>query len=139
MAIWQLIFNLVSAKFPYNNCINIKNDSLELLCKTLPYKKSWTNEIDLYGEIDGTCLEVFYVNYAVDDITVKLDIRNLQKNHIMAIYEFAKINNLKILFEEVVYDFNANKIIDIIEGSTTKSFLHNPREFLNKISCPKDL
>lgn len=45
---------------PYWKYILINKNHFDAIDKTLPRRKAWSKEIDLYGNLESTCLEVFY-------------------------------------------------------------------------------
>ena len=81
MAIWQVVFQFVPQNdkcIKYENLIN--NESLNILSKTLPQQKHWSDSGILFGDLDKTCVEMFLSDNLIEEFTVKLDLRCIEKN-----------------------------------------------------------
>lgn len=150
MAIWQFYFVVIPQEkiLPSINTsskIKITDDegimswrgyyinqlSLKKLSEILKYSKSWTDNIVQFGSVDGTCVELYYENETLIELSVRLDLRNIRLDILEVIIDFIKINNAMIvtrngdLIKPIIKD-----IIEEIKKSDAYSFVKNPDTFL---------
>ena len=140
MAIWQVCFRLICIG-NYNDdllqkCV-LKEESISMLSEELPCEKSWSDDIRLFGKTDSTCVEIFYDNEAIDDILVRIDIRQVCEKQILTILRFATANKLQILCNEEKMEPSWNAILKIIRSSNAYQYLSDPEEFLRKMGQRK--
>ena len=88
MAIWQVPIFLVKEETMLKCSEKYFVESLEKIKKILPEEKSWSESIKQFGNIDSTCLELFYDDLGEDEIKLRLDLRSITKEHLDAIIEF---------------------------------------------------
>jgi hypothetical protein len=151
MAIWQIRFALIPnseelgyhlnnnmlRKYEVNlswNGYSITNDSIMDLSKVLTPNESWSDDIKLFGSLEHTCVELFYEEDMLDEISIRLDLRNLTLDLLEAIINFIKSNNGLILTHNgSLINPSLNEIIGEIRMSDAYSFLQNPETFLSEI------
>ena len=81
---------------------SIHRDFFYALQKFLPKEKSWSNEIDLYGNQESNCLEVLFDKEGnVVSVSFRLDFRNSYEKLLSQILEFCCLNGLIILDEDL--------------------------------------
>lgn len=114
MAIWQFAFHII----PYEKGIKfssadkkaqdieeimcwhgytIKDCSVKELSKALSHNKSWSDDIKLFGTMEETCVELFYEDAILQDISIRLDLRSLTLDLLESVTNFAKSNDAVIL------------------------------------------
>ena len=125
-------------------------ETIETLSKVLPRRKSWSNDIIQFGNLDSTCVEISLYDNDDDEISVRIDLRNCSRKEIESILEFATKNNLVIAVNTRKFDpsRDADRILDpiyefysptkdnirtIIESSAAFRFCKNPVEFLENL------
>ena len=112
----------------------IKEGSLVEISKVLAPTKSWADNIKQYGVIDESCLELYYEEDEVIEISVRLDLRSLSKDILEAIVSFIKVNKGMIstkngnLIKPTVDD-----ILSVIKTTDAYRFVKEPEEFVRSI------
>lgn len=135
MAIWQLHFQLIPMDGNnYDESTLLSNKSISILSEELPINASWCTEDKLFGCLDTTCVEICFIDSAIDEISVRLDITSLCKSQINSIINFAIANNLQILYNEKKLSVSMDNICCIIRDSDAFHYLNNPKQFLTQIS-----
>ena len=116
MAIWQVSLSLVNGckKILFSDPVFVS--SLEKLEKTFPEVKSI--EIDVFNN---------------DDIAVRIDLRNICKNQLDVLCEFALYNNLSIKYNDELYDASIDQFMEIFRKSEAYKFLLDSKNFLKEI------
>ena len=135
MAIWQLHFQLIPTKGEkYDQNIVLSDASTSILTSDLPATVSWNEEDKLFGDLDATCVEIVFYHSAIDEISARLDIRSLFQKQLNAIIEFARFNNLQILYNEKTIPATADNVCTMIRQCDALRFLKNPQQFLKELS-----
>lgn len=142
MAIWQFTFTIIPCKKEIKsaddirswNGYSLKDSSIKEISKVLKPSKSWSDDIKVFGNNEETCIELFYENNILDDVSVRLDLRNLTIEILEAIVNFINSNDAFILttngatVKPIVKD-----LIEQIRKSEAYSFSRNPETFLAQI------
>ena len=132
MAIWQIPLDLIS-----NNTISFSDlpflNSVQNLATIFPEEKSWCAFIKQYGNIEQTCLEILLNGDVVENISLRLSLLDLSKQHLYGICEFATANNLYIRYESEVYSPTIDNFQRIIRQSNAHKFLSDPFNYLDSI------
>lgn len=96
--------------------------------------KSWSDDIKAFGHNEETCIELFYENNILDDVSVRLDLRNLTTEILEAIVNFINSNDAFILTTDgVIVKPIVKDLIEEIRKSEAYSFSRNPETFLAQI------
>lgn len=151
MAIWQFTFAIIPCEkeMKYHSSdkkiINVddimpwqgyylKDSSIKELSKELKPSKSWSDDIKLFGDIEKTCIELFYEDAILNEISVRLDLRNLTSEILETVISFIDSNNAVILIGNgLIVKPVVKEIIEEIRKSEAYSFLNNPETFLSQI------
>lgn len=154
MAIWQFSFVIVPeekiANIMGNNMdysiiehieelmiwkgYSIKDSSLVEISKVLASTRSWSDNIKQYGASDESCLELYYEEDVLIEISVRLDLRSLTKNILEGISSFIEANKGIILtrngdlIRPVIDD-----ILKVIKTTDAYRFVKEPGEFIKNI------
>lgn len=143
MAIWQFSFNIVP------NGRNLENSNEKgILSWTdkqirintnllLSEKKSWCEDIKLFGDEESTCIEFFIENENVKEISCRLDLRNLRRNQLEIILKYIRDIGGKIFYENQIYEANIYEIIPLIKNSIAYKFCKEPKKFFEELSLDK--
>ena len=146
MAIWQVDFMIVKKEVSEENIsenINkiivwknseVKKQSIDNISSTLLYEKSWCDEIEQYGKIDGTCIKILHIDDSTVEISCRLDLREITIDVIKVIIEFIKINEGVILVDNMFYNPTTDNMKYIIEASSAYKFCKNPYKFLDGLT-----
>lgn len=105
MAIWQFTFAIIPSEKDIKcdddirswNGYSLKDSSIKKISKVLKPCKSWTNDIKAFGHNEETCIELFYEDNIMEDISIRLDLRNLTTEILESIVNFIDSNNALIL------------------------------------------
>lgn len=85
----------------------------------LPKNKSWSNEIELYGNQESNCFEVLFDSKdEVISASFRIDFRSSYEKILNQIIEFCLLNGLVILNEDLnVVPLNSEQVQNIIKDS----------------------
>jgi hypothetical protein len=142
MALWQFDYMVVSSKNLNKNIeteemlswldIELPSNIKEILQSILPYKEGWSKDILQYGESDGTCISLLCEQGKIDEISMRLDLRNLKEGQLDAIIELIKCIDGKILYSENIYSPEKDILLDLIRKSKSARFCINPEEYFKE-------
>ncbi len=131
MAIWQLTFMLIPENEDFSQ-YSLNEKSFSLLSNIFPMRKDTSFYDKFWGDEDSSCVGIFYYNDSIDEINVRIDVRDYTVEQLNAIVNFANANHLQIFY-------NAKKIITTLENlqmilteSDAYQYNSNPRLFLEK-------
>lgn len=129
LAIYQCEFKLVDM---YGST-NVKNIFYEQLETAMRKNQSWCPEIVLYGNTEETCVEVFYYNGTIDEISVRINVANVTVEVFNSIISFIKDNNLYIYYDGNIISATKENLINFVTSSPAFRFLKNNKRFLEEI------
>lgn len=138
MALWQYTFHVLPGEsVALSPLLNFKEDQdgfddepfwrysrLERsffykIDNILPKRKSWSSEIDLYGNPESNCFEVLFEENYVSSVSFRIDFTNNYEKVLIDLIEFCILHSLIILNEELeVAPLNFELIKKIIENSS---------------------
>lgn len=134
MAIWQIdIYFLPKEKTDFAN-FKVKQSSIERLTLALPLGESWSKDLKVYGTLDDTCLCIWYDDNIIEEVDCRLSLRDLTKEKVFAILDFASENQLMLSVDEHQFEPTLEKIKEIILKSDAHHFVQNPHKFLDELS-----
>ena len=135
MAIWQYTFEIIPRQSlvkmgltdfltdddyeKYNFWENI-NDGIEFfssLIVEMGISEILNDDIVIYGNEDSTCIKIFFENYKITGVIVRIDIRYNYSLIVNSIVKFCTSNELIILDDLKILDLNAELISQRIENS----------------------
>lgn len=148
MALWQVEFiSVPKEKIKRESIIDniniidlwngyeLKQDSIFEVEKVLKRTKGWSKNILQLGIIDETVIEILYDKDNIEEITYRLDLRNINTRIMEVIVYFININNLAIIVNDKLYlNITKESIVKIIKASDAYKFINNPEKFLDEIS-----
>lgn len=136
MAIWQYTFHVLpkesvdalSSNYhfkkdegefddePYWKYNSISRDFFYGINKILVKSISWSNQIDLYGNQESNCFEVFFENNYVISASFRIDFRSNYEKTLGEIIEYCLLNGLVILNEDLrIVPFISEKFKNCID------------------------
>jgi len=147
MAIWQYAFNIIprdtaimgNAKTEREDVIfwngySVSEDSILKISKSLKPEKSWSDHIKQYGVLDKTCIEFSFEDGVLEEVSVRIDLRNITSELVNEIIDFIRSNDAIILSNEgALFEPSKKEIITMIKSSEACKFVVNPREFLSNL------
>ena len=130
MAIYQVELNLNDSSNAQKTILS--EESLIKLSSDLPMGKSWHNDLVVYGELDGTCVCVWKDSYRVE-ISCRFDVSSLKKDVLNTGIDFAKANDLMLVYDGQDVPMTFDSIKDVIINSPAYKFLKNSSAFFDSI------
>ncbi|MFA7417115.1 MAG: hypothetical protein WCZ19_01100 [Acholeplasma sp.] len=127
MAIWQFNFGLAN-----DNNKEIINKFKHDISLMYVINKSWSDRITLYGDLDGTCIEIgeYNNNYEID---FRLDLRTITVFELNLIIEIIKKYTFKIIYKGKVLEPDLDIIKkEIIESKEFKC-CENPKQYFGNL------
>lgn len=149
MAIWQYqIFVVpeeeINSYFSEDICINknalneidwwkyrqLNIESFNVFITLCPLKKSWSNDIILFGDESSNCIELLMNRNKVIEISVRIDLRYNYEQFVSTLCEFAQKHNCIFLNDALKIISAREQLIkqDIIDHPIYKSFLDKLNE-----------
>lgn len=95
--------------------------------------KSWSTDIILYGNVDGTCIEFLYDKNELEEIWCRLDLRTLTKEKFIKIVKFVQDIGAYFLVDDKIYQPQLKVMIDVMKQSTANQYCKNPLELLRSL------
>ena len=139
MAIWQFECKIIPKR---DNIGDMNSDEIiswrDVKCSLsdisfLPHIKSWSNNIQQFGELEKDCLEFVFDGTILEEITCRLDLRTFSVVTFKNILEYVnKINAVFWYGEKMYFPVEEDILIAIIE-STAYRFCSNPKDYLDEI------
>jgi hypothetical protein len=109
-------------------------DLLTAIKKILPYCKSWSEDLLIHGFADGDRIEVFLNNGVIDDVSVRIDMRNISRKFLIDIVSLAKKFQLHFLNSEgIIFLPSLVNIEYALRISPAFRFVHDPERFLDNV------
>lgn len=155
MATWQFTFNLIPnpwIKNPNNSIDKLYDDegildpylawennqpkNLDALCnEILNQTTSWSKDLKIWGDTETNDIQVFYENSLIESISIRLDVREINKPFLLKIINFVnELNCLLHLSEsKEIIEPNYCIVVENIMKSNAYRFVKDPHEFLNNI------
>ena len=132
MAVWQFSFYLTENKDGVEPSVtSINHESLIRVAEILPVGESWLKNLQIYGDIDSTCLVLSYENQELQEISVRLDLRDLSKSVLTNVLSFIKSNKLRILLDNGEnMEPTMETILRLIKNSDALKFCAEPSAYL---------
>lgn len=131
MAIWQIPIKLVSAQ---GDVIALKKlTGTAELAAVLPEEKSWCSHILQYGNLEETCVELWHEDGAVEEISVRIDLRSISKQQLESVCTFAAANGMQLVCGDQVYTPCVESFREIVAQSDAHRFLTDPQGFLDAL------
>ena len=130
MAIYQVEFNLNDSSNAQKTILS--EESLIKLSSDLPIGKSWHNDLVVYGELESTCVCVWKDSDRVE-ISCRFDVSSLKKDVLNTVIDFAKANDLMLVYDGQEVPMTFDSIKDILINSPAYKFLENPNVFFDNI------
>lgn len=88
---------------PYWNHAQLKRQSFSEIANFLTPSASWSNQMDLYGNVENTCVQVFFNQEAeiVESMSFRIDVTANYKELLNNFIPFALANRLIVLNENL--------------------------------------
>ena len=131
MAIWQIPIRLVSAQGG-GVCFEKLAGTTEL-ATILPEEKSWCEKIKQYGALDSTCVELYCSENIIEEISARIDLRNITKQQMEGICTFAAANGMWLVCGVQAYTPCVESFREIVAQSDAHRFLTDPQGFLDAL------
>lgn len=152
MALWQFDFNLI----PEEKVTGIINDfavnedsfedliswkkytlsesSIKELSQVLNPTKSWSDSIKQFGSIEGTCIKLLFEENILNEVSVRLNLKENTIEDLKIIIRFAEANNAMIITQKgILIKPSINSMIEEIKKSKAYSFAKNPTKFFSSL------
>lgn len=130
MAIWQVEFSLKNGSNEPK--IMLSEDSIIKLSSALPMGKSWHNDLVVYGELESTCVCIWNGSDRIE-VSCRFDVSSLKTDVVNTIIDFAKANDLMLVYDGQTVTPTLDSIKDVLINSPAYKFVKKPLDFLDGI------
>lgn len=154
MAIWQCDFHLVLDSWlkttgreqlallpeevmeeePWWQAASLLPNYSEQLAQFAPRTKSWSADIEIYGEEEGNCLKVSHDEERVVSVWVRIDLRQLDRSFIDGVLSFARSQQCHLVNIEgrlIAPELDSLRIA--LKDSRAYRFVANPQKYLEEL------
>ena len=137
MATWQYTLKIIPEDFRGDTELawegrEVFEDAIKELAKVFPMADSWDEHLEIYGDLQSTCVEVWREDGRVTQISTRLDLRNISEETAGDIVRFAQ--SINGVFEEVDGKIVKPEMKDMNKGilaSDAYQFVQNSNKFLD--------
>ena len=129
MAIWQIDFNVIDKNkkntdedICYWNKEPVGADEVMFLAK----EASWSKDIIQFGSLESTCIELLLEDSRVVEVSIRLDLRTLNKTLLSDVIDYIKRIDANIYYnDEIIVPLYEN-FANIIMASDAYKYCSNP-------------
>lgn len=143
MALWQFDCMIIPNKNVFMDTksdeilswrdIKMSSDIGKIAQSILPLSKSWSEEILIYGDNDSTCIKLILEKEKMEEIMIRLDLRDLTKKMLMNIIEFINTISGKVLYNEKVYEAKIEVLIPLMKASDAGKFSIDQEKYFKEM------
>ena len=141
MAVWQFCFHII----PKNNVNKVKLDDIlswknklisidSLKISFLTSKKSWSDNIIQYGELECDCIEISFNKKYIEEIECRLDMRKFSLEILKEMLSFANQIEAYIYLNGNIVDANVKSVIPLLKKSEAVKYCSNPLGFISSLN-----
>lgn len=117
----------------------IAAEKLQQLSKALPPGKSWTEELEVFGDLETTCVTILSDSGAVVEVNARLDLRTLSPEAGRAVLGFARgLECLLVTDDNLVLKPDSAGLAEAIKTSSAYRFVKDPHAFLSTLATEND-
>ena len=136
MATWQISFNVIE-----KNKKNVDEDicywNKEPVNATdvifLEKIESWSNDIIQYGNLDSTCIELLLEDRRIVEVSIRLDMRTIDKALLTAVINYIKNMDAEIYYNGEIIPPSLENFRNIMRTSHAYKYCSDPVNFLDNL------
>ena len=115
----------------HQNIERLPAEAINQLKEVLEVGKSWSESLDVFGDLESTCITCLKEQHGIIEIKARLDLRTITCEILVAILNFAKAINCLLLTDEYkVINPTLVELKDEIRLSSAYLFVKDPRGFI---------
>jgi len=108
---------------------------LQLLREVLPAGETWTQELEVFGDLEKTCVTILSESGAVVEVNARFDLRALSVETGKAILDFARgLECLLVTDDNLVLKPDSSSLAEAIKTSPAYRFVKDPLTFFSKLA-----
>lgn len=105
-----------------------------LIESRLPRCKSWSESIEIWGEDDKTCIELFKEKDGTVELSVRLDLRHLEREIIDMLQKVTSLLGALVIGEDgKIFTLNHEELKQQLQTSSAFKFVSNPQKFFSDL------
>jgi len=145
MAVWQFDCILIprrnsNEEFWENDRLSWKGTDQkdkvkEKVGNILTESNSWSSEVLIFGDIEGTCIKLICEKEDLDEVVLRLDLRSLSKSDLNILLSLLQDIGAMIFYNNRIYEVEEATMIELIANSDAAKFCLNPEMYLK--NCKK--
>lgn len=147
MAIWQFDFMIIPQK---NSAICYKTDDLtswpsinisqieKEFKGVLEFSESWSPNILIYGDNDGTCIRILKEDNVPVEISCRIDLRSLSDIILKKLIRYINSVDGQIYYKNKIYDPQIKTLINLIKNSNENQYCKDPIKYFNDLSLKEN-
>lgn len=153
MAIWQTILIFLPVQFAMQRGLSLgatidqlalergfwhrsspSESVIERLSAKWPRGKTWSPQLDVFGDLDGNCVAIWRADGAGVEVTARIDLRVVSREVVAVVLDFARELDCWFVTEaRRVISPDFNELRSAICCSQAYSFLKDPGAFLDEL------
>lgn len=129
MAIWQIDFNVIdkNKKNTDEDICYWNNEPVGANDVTFLEKEdSWSKDIIQFGSLESTCIELLLENSRVVEVSIRLDLRTLNRLLLSDVIDYIKRIDANIYYNDEIITPSYENICSIIRASDAHKYCSNP-------------
>ena len=112
------------------------SDALKRLREVLPPGKTWSKELEVFGDLETTCVTILREEGRPIEVSARLDLRSLSQETMDAVLDFAqRLNCFLVTDGNTILKPAAAGLAIEIEMSPAYRFVKDPRGFLSDLAA----
>lgn len=109
------------------------------LNKVLPRGESWTEQLEVFGDLEATCITILKEGGVVTNVDARLDLRTLTAQAGKAVLDFAReLDCLLMTNRNDLINPDSADLVEAIRTSGAYQFVKDPRGFLSEGVSPRN-
>lgn len=102
----------------------------------LPKAQSWSPKIQMWGQENGDRIDLASDDATIQDVLVRIDVRNIDYKFLMSFIQCADANNWVLLTQDnYVLVPSLSRLLSAIRRSDSFQFVADPHDFLKRLKA----
>ena len=114
----------------------LDSEAMQRLRDVLPLGKTWSKELEVFGDLEATCVTILRDGARPTEVSAKLDLRSLSQGTMDAVLDVAqRLNCFLVTDDNTILKPVAASLAVEIEMSPAYRFVRDPHGFLSDLAA----
>jgi hypothetical protein len=115
--------------------IELTQEMRNEISRLLPSGKAWSDQIERWGQEQGTRIDLFVENEDIAEVFVRLDVRDLPQVLLINLMQIAKRHGLLVMLPDgSLFEPSVSRVLAEIRASNAFRFVQDPQKFLEVLA-----